>query len=261
MSLFGAGWTLGAIKHLAEQRATRATFYETIGWLGLMETEAGSPLPESFRSRPGQVFPMFHVFADVNEYRGGEVLPGRSTRPLVVDGFGLRLGTVATRPPGQLHAERCRDPGRRPGAAGANPPAGRDQCDAGCQGGSLVPGGTGSDPRDGRRRIHACAGPVRPRQTRHRVVEGPMTTSVSKPTIPDPARPLLIARAIRKQFAGVRALDGVDLEIRRGEVHAVVGENGAGKSTLMHILAGVHRPDARIPGMGWSGIRRLRRRT
>ena len=55
--------------------------------------------------------------------------------------------------------------------------------------------------------------------------------------------PLLIARAIRKQFPGVLALDNVSVTVRVGEVLALVGENGAGKSTLMKILAGVYQPD------------------
>jgi ribose transport system ATP-binding protein len=55
--------------------------------------------------------------------------------------------------------------------------------------------------------------------------------------------PLLALRGIGKSFLGVRVLDGVDLQVRPGEVHAVVGENGAGKSTLMKVVSGVHQPD------------------
>ncbi|MFC7259133.1 sugar ABC transporter ATP-binding protein [Streptomyces lutosisoli] len=54
---------------------------------------------------------------------------------------------------------------------------------------------------------------------------------------------MLAARGLVKSYGGVRALDGADISLRGGEVHALVGENGAGKSTLVRILSGTVAPD------------------
>jgi ribose transport system ATP-binding protein len=64
-------------------------------------------------------------------------------------------------------------------------------------------------------------------------------------TGPDETAEVLMAMTgIVKAFPGVRALDGVDLEVRAGEVHCLLGQNGAGKSTLIKVLSGAHQPDA-----------------
>lgn len=67
-------------------------------------------------------------------------------------------------------------------------------------------------------------------------------------------RELLRVEGVTKSFPGVRALDGVDMNLRAGEVHVLLGENGAGKSTLIKMLSGAHRPDAgRILAAGHVG--------
>ncbi len=55
---------------------------------------------------------------------------------------------------------------------------------------------------------------------------------------------ILEVKQINKEFPGVKALDGVDLTLRKGKVHALIGENGAGKSTLIKILAGIYTRDS-----------------
>jgi ribose transport system ATP-binding protein len=74
------------------------------------------------------------------------------------------------------------------------------------------------------------------------------------------APPRLEMRGVRKRFGATQALDGVDLAIQAGEVHALLGQNGAGKSTLMKVLSGAIRPDAgemRLDGAPYAPVEPL----
>lgn len=68
---------------------------------------------------------------------------------------------------------------------------------------------------------------------------------------------IIRAKGIKKYFGGVKALDGVDLEIKKGEVHCLAGQNGCGKSTIINIISGFYTPDAgevEIDGVSYSKL-------
>lgn len=73
---------------------------------------------------------------------------------------------------------------------------------------------------------------------------GPTSDAPTSTTSDATDAPLLAMRGIVKHFPGAKALDGVDLDVRAGEVHCLLGQNGAGKSTLIKVLSGAHQPDA-----------------
>jgi hypothetical protein len=111
-ALLGAGWTLTSAKQLAEAGAATVTYFETTGWRGVIESESGPPVPERFCSWPGMVFPVYHVLADLGEWKGGDVVEARSSEPLAVEALAVRAAgklylLVANLTPSP---QRCRIP-------------------------------------------------------------------------------------------------------------------------------------------------------
>jgi hypothetical protein len=92
LSLFGAGWTLGSIRHLAQAGVDSLTYYETTGWRGLIERTDDLTRRDLFPSRPSGLFPLYHVFAALAEFGGGEVLTVELGEPLATEALAVRSG-------------------------------------------------------------------------------------------------------------------------------------------------------------------------
>ncbi|MDQ6818152.1 MAG: hypothetical protein M3018_12210, partial [Actinomycetota bacterium] len=110
-TLIGAAWTLASAKHLAEQGASAITYFETVGWRGVVQGDDRPPVPNRFPARAGDAFPLFHVLADIAELRSCALLECATTRPLevaalaAIRGGGAMTLLVANLTPGAQAVE------------------------------------------------------------------------------------------------------------------------------------------------------------
>ncbi len=90
-SLFAAAWTVGSLANLAPTSVEAITYFETIGWRGLIERSDHPLRVAAFHSWAGMVFPVYHVLADAAGLTGGEVLACETADPLAVEALAVRL--------------------------------------------------------------------------------------------------------------------------------------------------------------------------
>ncbi len=89
-SLFAAGWLAGSVNALGSDGADSLTYFETTGWRGVVERRDHPLRVAAFHSWPGMVFPVYHVLADVAEFRDGEIVAVESADGLRVQALALR---------------------------------------------------------------------------------------------------------------------------------------------------------------------------
>ncbi len=104
--LFGAGWTLGAVEALIRARVDSATFYSVFGLAGLMDASVVQEGQRWVKETAGAIFPLYHVFRDLADFAGGEMIPLSGNDPLQLAALRLRNGTRQT----TLYANLTRRP-------------------------------------------------------------------------------------------------------------------------------------------------------
>lgn len=91
-TMFAAGWTIGSVKHLSQSGAKSATYFETVGCKGIMESSQGSLYPKLFPSQPEDVFPVYHVLKEISDFAGENVRLVTSSDAMSVLGLCLEKG-------------------------------------------------------------------------------------------------------------------------------------------------------------------------
>ncbi|MBL4885808.1 MAG: hypothetical protein JKY95_14915 [Planctomycetaceae bacterium] len=86
---FTAAWTLGSIKHLADAGAHSATYFETVGWNGIMDADDVKDRPAAFPSTPGKTFPVYQLLKEFSRFPGGQVQQIDSSDTLAAVGIAL----------------------------------------------------------------------------------------------------------------------------------------------------------------------------
>jgi D-apionolactonase len=89
MSLFAAGWTLGSLHRLLESGVAATTYFETTGWRGVMQGDEPPAAPERFPARAGMIYPLYHVFADLADWKDGQFIPCQSSDHLAVETLAM----------------------------------------------------------------------------------------------------------------------------------------------------------------------------
>jgi hypothetical protein len=92
---FAAAWTLGSLKFIAEAGADSVTYFETVGWKGVMDADDVSSRPAAFPSHAGQTFPVYDLLKEIGQFAGGRVRQIDSSDTLSAVGLALHK-------PGQL---------------------------------------------------------------------------------------------------------------------------------------------------------------
>ncbi len=104
-TLYAACWTLGSLRHLAQSETACITYFETVGWRGVMQGDRQVQMPMRFPAQRNMLFPIYHLLRQVMAERNSEWIPLESSDTLAIKGIMFKKGMEATLLIANLHEE------------------------------------------------------------------------------------------------------------------------------------------------------------